>query len=56
MLKKFIPKTLFGRFVLIIVIPTIIVQIIAVYIFYYTHIDRNSKYMARSLIGEIKIY
>ena len=54
MLKKFIPKTLFGRFVLIIVIPTIIVQIIAVYIFYYTHIDRNSKYMARSLIGEIK--
>ncbi len=53
-LKKFIPKTLFGRFLLIIVIPTIIVQIIAVYIFYYTHIDRNSKYMARSLLGEIK--
>jgi two-component system osmolarity sensor histidine kinase EnvZ len=53
MLEKFIPKTLFSRFVLIIIIPTIIVQIIAVYVFYYTHIDRISKYMARSLLNEM---
>ncbi len=51
--KKLVPRTLFGRFLLIIVAPTIIVQIVAVYVFYYTHIDRISKYMARSLLGEM---
>lgn len=55
MLQKFIPKTLFGRFLLIIVIPTIIVQIVAVYVFYYTHMDRVSKYMARSLLSEMHL-
>lgn len=53
MLQKLIPKTLFGRFLLIIVVPTIIVQIVAVYVFYYTHIDQISKYMARGILGEM---
>ena len=52
-LKKLIPTTLFSRFLLIIVVPTVIVQIVAVYVFYYTHIDRISKDMARSLLSEM---
>lgn len=53
MLQRLIPKTLFGRFLLIIVVPTIVVQIVAVYVFYYTHIDEISKRMARGLLGEM---
>jgi two-component system osmolarity sensor histidine kinase EnvZ len=53
-LQRFVPTTLFGRFLLIIVTPTIIVQIVAVYVFYYTHIDKISKHMARSLLSEMR--
>lgn len=55
-LKKLIPTTLFNRFLLIIVIPTIIVQIVAVYVFYYAHVDRISKYMASSLVREMRFF
>jgi two-component system osmolarity sensor histidine kinase EnvZ len=37
-----------------IVVPTIVVQIVAIYVFFYTHVDNISKYMARGVLGEIK--
>lgn len=52
-IKKFIPRSLYGRFLLIIVVPTLIVQIVSIYVFYYTHIDVVSKHMARSVVSEI---
>ena len=52
-LKKFIPHSLYGRFLLIIVVPTLIVQLVSIYVFYYTHLDAISKHMARNVIGEM---
>lgn len=52
-LKKFIPRTLYGRFFLIIVIPVLIVQLVSIYVFYYAHIDVISKHMARSVVSEM---
>ncbi|MBU6338723.1 MAG: hypothetical protein KGQ36_01960 [Rickettsiales bacterium] len=52
-IKKFIPKSLYGRFLLIIVVPALIVQIVSIYVFYYTHLDVVSKHMARSVVSEM---
>ena len=51
--KKLIPHSLFGRFLLIITVPTIIVQLVAIYVFYYSHVDTISKHMARGVLGEM---
>ena len=51
--KKFIPRSLYGRFLLIIVVPTLIVQIVSIYVFYYAHLDVVSKHMARSVVSEM---
>ncbi len=51
--KRFIPRSLYGRFLLIIAIPALIVQIVSIYVFYYTHIDVVSKHMARSVVSEM---
>ena len=37
-----------------IVLPTIIVQIVAIYVFFYTYVDNISKHMARGIIGEMR--
>ncbi len=52
-LKKFMPKSLYGRFLLIIVLSTLIVQLVSIYVFYYTHLDVISKHMARGVIEEM---
>jgi len=52
-LKKFIPRSLFGRSLLIIVLSSLIVQIVSIYVFYYSHLDVISKHMARSVIAEM---
>ncbi|MFT6220273.1 MAG: two-component system osmolarity sensor histidine kinase EnvZ [Myxococcota bacterium] len=36
-----------------IIVPTIIVQIVAIYVFFYTYVDNISKHMARGVIGEM---
>lgn len=52
-LKRFIPRSLYGRFVLIIVAPILIIQLVSIYVFYYTHLDVISKHMARNIVEEI---
>ncbi len=52
-LKKFVPQSLYGRFLLIIVLSALIVQLVSIYVFYYTHLDVISKQMARSVISEM---
>ncbi len=52
-LKKFIPKSLYGRFLLIITLSAFIVQLVSIYVFYYTHLDVISKHMARSVVAEM---
>ncbi len=52
-LKKLIPSSLYGRFLLLIVLPIFIVQLVSIYVFYYTHLDVISKQMARSVAAEM---
>jgi two-component system osmolarity sensor histidine kinase EnvZ len=53
-LKPILPKTLFGRSLLIIVIPALLLQLIATYIFYDRHWDRMADQLAGGLVGEIE--
>lgn len=52
-LKKILPHSLFRRFLLIILLPNIIVQLVSLYIFYERHWSGVSKHMAVSFAGEI---
>lgn len=52
-LKKFLPTGLFGRSFLILLIPTLLVQLVAAYFFYERHWDSVSTHMYRSLAGDI---
>lgn len=52
---QFAPKSLFGRFFLIIVIPIIILQIITTYIFYQRHWDNVSERMKNNVINNISV-
>ncbi len=52
-LKKFLPKTLFQRFLLIILLPTIIAQGIAVYIFYERHWASTQRNIVANLGEEM---
>jgi two-component system osmolarity sensor histidine kinase EnvZ len=51
--KKFVPRSLYGRFLLIIVVPILIVQLVSIYVFYFTHLDVISKHMARNIVEEM---
>jgi two-component system osmolarity sensor histidine kinase EnvZ len=51
--KRLAPKSLYGRFLLIIIASFAIVQLVSIYVFYYTHLDVVSKHMARGVIEEM---
>ncbi len=51
--KKLFPKSLYKRFIIIIAFPIIIIQLVSLYVFYYTHLDIVSKYMSQINAGEI---
>jgi two-component system osmolarity sensor histidine kinase EnvZ len=52
-LREFLPKTLFGRMLSIILVPMILVQVITVFIFYERHWDTVTRHMAAYLSSEI---
>ena len=52
-LREFLPKTLFGRMLSIILVPMIIVQVITVFIFYERHWDTVTRHMAANLASEL---
>lgn len=54
-LRDYMPKTLFGRMLGIILVPMILVQIVTVFIFYERHWDSVTRQMADSLAGEIQL-
>ena len=53
MLKKYLPKSLLGRSILIIVAPLIVLQLVSGTIFYETHWDKVSLRLARGVAGDI---
>lgn len=52
-LKPIIPESLFGRFLLIIIIPTVLMQVVATYVFYERHWSSVSRHMTVALAGDI---
>jgi two-component system osmolarity sensor histidine kinase EnvZ len=52
-LKRFAPRSLYRRFLLIVIIPIIVIQALAVYMFYERHWKSVSRNIAASLAGEI---
>jgi len=52
-IKRMLPRTLFGRSILIIVTPLILVQVVATWVFYDRHWDTVSRRLANAVVGEI---
>lgn len=54
-LKRFLPRTLFGRSVLIIVTPLVVLQAIALQMFYGTHWEVVSRRLAHAVAGDVAL-
>ncbi len=52
-LKRFLPKSLLGRSLLIICLPLILVQLISAWVFYDRHVETVTRRMAASLAGDV---
>ena len=53
LVKKILPRTLFGRSLMIIVTPVVLVQLIATIVFYDRHWDTISERLSKAVAGEI---
>jgi two-component system, OmpR family, osmolarity sensor histidine kinase EnvZ len=53
--KTRLPQSLFGRALLILVLPTLLVQLLAIYIFYERHWSSIQRHLSASLAGEVTV-
>lgn len=51
--KKYLPRSLFGRSILIIVTPLVLLQVVATWVFYDRHWETVTRRLAASVAGEI---
>lgn len=51
--KRFVPRTLFGRALLIIVVPIVLLQLVSAYIFFARHWETVGGYLALDLANDI---
>jgi two-component system, OmpR family, osmolarity sensor histidine kinase EnvZ len=54
-IKKFLPRTLFGRALMIIVMPLILLQIVTTHIFYDRHWDTITWRLSSAIAGDIAV-
>ena len=52
-IKRFLPRSLFGRSLMIIVTPMILVQVISTYVFYDRHWDLITRRLSGAVAGEL---
>ena len=52
-IKRYLPHSLFGRSVLIIVMPLVLLQLVSAYVFYQSHWQKVSARLARGLAGDV---
>ncbi|MEO3428503.1 ATP-binding protein [Pelagibius sp. CAU 1746] len=52
-IRRFLPRSLLGRAVLIIVTPLILMQVISTWVFYDRHYDTITKRLAQGLAGDV---
>ncbi len=55
MIKRFLPRSLLGRSILIIVVPLILLQVVTTYVFFNRHWDTISLLLSRSFSGNISM-
>ena len=53
MLKRLTPRNLFGRAIIIVVAPVVLLQVVAAFVFYDRHLDQITRRLARSVSGDI---
>ncbi|MDP6343831.1 MAG: ATP-binding protein [Alphaproteobacteria bacterium] len=53
MLKRFLPRSLFGRAIIIIIAPVVLLQVVAAIVFFDRHLESVTRRMARSVAGDI---
>ncbi len=53
MLKRMMPSSLFGRAIIIVVAPVVLLQIVAAVVFYDRHLEQITRRLARSVAGDI---
>jgi two-component system, OmpR family, osmolarity sensor histidine kinase EnvZ len=53
LIKRLLPQTMFGRSVLLIIVPLVLLQIIATWVFYGRHWEIVSRRLAADVAGEI---
>ncbi len=53
LIKRILPRSLFGRAVLIIVTPLVLLQVISTWVFYDRHYSTVTKRLAQGLAGDI---
>lgn len=54
-MKKFLPRTLFGRSLMIILVPALLLQIITTVVFFDRHWSKMTSRLANALAGEIAV-
>jgi len=54
--KSLMPKSLFGRALLILVLPTVLIQIVTAYVFFDRHWDNVTRHMSNTLAGEMAFF
>jgi two-component system osmolarity sensor histidine kinase EnvZ len=55
LLRQVMPKSLFGRSLLIVLLPLLILQAVLTYVFYERHWDNVTRWLAIGLAGEISL-
>lgn len=55
-LKRFLPKSLFGRILLILVLPTVLIQLVVAYVFFDRHWDNVTRHISHTLAGEMGFF
>lgn len=54
--KTLLPKTLFGRALLILVLPTILIQLVVAYVFFDRHWGDVTRHMSANMAGEVAFF
>lgn len=54
-LKRLLPRTLFGRSLLILIVPVLLIQVITTFAFFDRHWDRMSSRLAYAVAGEVAV-
>jgi len=52
-IKRFLPKSIFGRFLLIVLMPIVILQIVVATVFYERHWDTVTRRLANAVAGDV---